>query len=755
MASVEYAVLFSLAGATLFGLAGVGWQYRSDPVGRWFAGLCAAGGLWSLGYAASANAATFERSAFWYAMAWIPYEFMMLFLLLFTLEYTGYVHWVTRPRLPLFLAWPVTAVAVVATSGAHDLVWVSVAPPADGGWPFVATPGPWFLADTVYAFCVALLCLGLLLRRLLDARHLYRKQTALLLAGVAVPMAVGAVSLLTRESVIDLTPLSFPVAAAIFLLGIRRYRFLDVVPVAHRLVLEHMDDAMVVAGTEGEVLDFNAAAARLFHLSGAAVGGRASAVFGSNAVGSSVVVDGEGGDYATTVEGELRQFEVDVVEIRDDRDAERGTLYLFHDVTERHRREQWFRTLTENATDITLVLDADARIEYVGESVCRVLGIDPETLDHEDAVSRAHEDDRETVRAAFVEALDRPGETIEFGCRVRDADGDHRAFDIRAKNLLYDPIIQGVVVNAHDVTEREANERRLERQNEQLDAFASVISHDLRNPLNVAQGYLDLLRDDPAPEHIDRVARAHERMESIVSDVLALARSGSRVGETEAVDLREAAEAAWANVVTRDATLTVAADASVAADRTRLLHLFENLFRNSVEHGSTNSRTWSGDSVEHGSTDSRARPDDSVEHGSTNSRTASGDIAERSSASSQTGSDDSVEHGSRDDWDSSGVTAGARSTGITDAGGPTIRVGRLDGGDGFYVADDGPGVPSEDRERVFESGYSTSGAGTGLGLAIVRAVADAHGWKSSCVAADGGGARFEFRGADVRESPAE
>ena len=78
----------------------------------------------------------------------------------------------------------------------------------------------------------------------------------------------------------------------------------------------------------------------------------------------------------------------------------------------------------------------------------------------------------------------------------------------------------------------------------------------------------------------------------------------------------------------------------------------------------------------------------------------------------------------------------------------TVTVGHLE--DGFYVADDGVGVPPDDRAAVFESGYS-SGDGTGLGLSIVRQVATEHGWDVSLVGSDAGGARFEFTGVESPE----
>jgi signal transduction histidine kinase len=79
--------------------------------------------------------------------------------------------------------------------------------------------------------------------------------------------------------------------------------------------------------------------------------------------------------------------------------------------------------------------------------------------------------------------------------------------------------------------------------------------------------------------------------------------------------------------------------------------------------------------------------------------------------------------------------------------GVTVRVGAIDGnGSGFYVADDGPGIPADIRNRVFDLGYSTDAGGTGYGLAIVRWIAEAHGWDVAVVEGADGGARFEFTG---------
>ena len=74
----------------------------------------------------------------------------------------------------------------------------------------------------------------------------------------------------------------------------------------------------------------------------------------------------------------------------------------------------------------------------------------------------------------------------------------------------------------------------------------------------------------------------------------------------------------------------------------------------------------------------------------------------------------------------------------------TVTIGQL--ADGFYVEDDGPGIPADDREQIFDAGYSTARDGTGFGLSIVEEIADAHDWSIRVTEGADSGARFEVTG---------
>ena len=301
-----------------------------------------------------------------------------------------------------------------------------------------------------------------------------------------------------------------------------------------------------------------------------------------------------------------------------------------------------------------------------------------------------------------------------------------------------------VYVIGTDITDQKRRERRLKRQNERLDQFTSVVSHDLRNPLHVASARVELAAEECDSPHLRTAAEAHDRMERLIDDLLTFARAGSQAIDFEPVALPKLLDACWSGLPTDGASLAVETAATVRADRDRLRQLFENLLLNGVEHGSTSNRTKSDDAVEHGSTGPRSEGrGDSVEHGSTSNRTKSDDAVEHGSTGPRSeGRGDSVEHGSTSNRTESGNPPESDGT-------VSITVGDLDDGSGFYVADDGPGIDPADRQTVFEAGYSTAGTGTGFGLSIVAEVAEAHGWAVAVADADSGGARFEVSGVEV------
>jgi PAS domain S-box-containing protein len=462
------------------------------------------------------------------------------------------------------------------------------------------------------------------------------------------------------------------------------------------------------------------------------------------------------------------------------------------------RTADWYRTLVEEVNDLVTVVDTDGKITYVSPAVTRILGYDPDELVGHEGYEFVHPDDRERNAEAMEAVLSNHSESETVEVRFRHADGSWRWIEATMRDRVDDDLIGGVLLSSRDITERkeyeiearelaeeyeaflnnaedavflidvpgtgddvrfeferlspsyerqtgitteevrgrtprdvfgdeqgvalEANyhrcvkagepisyqeelrveegarfwqtklapvvsdgeitrlvgitrnvterverERQLRRQNRRLDEFTGVISHDLRNPLNVAQGRATLLAEQTESDHLEPLLRSLDRMEAIVEDTLTLARQGDMISETESISLTDLVGKCWATVDTADATIETVEEVTFQGDPDRLRHVFENLFRNAVEHG---------------------------------------------------GSD------------------------------VTVRVGYHDER-GIYVEDDGPGIPPDEREAVFEPGHSSARSGSGFGLTIVKRILEAHGWELSLTDGTDGGARFEF---DVAQS---
>ncbi|QZX99127.1 PAS domain S-box protein [Halobaculum rubrum] len=260
------------------------------------------------------------------------------------------------------------------------------------------------------------------------------------------------------------------------------------------------------------------------------------------------------------------------------------------------------------------------------------------------------------------------GKRFKAETRLRRQDGSTFPVEVWVMKIELGDELRFLALG-RDISERKEYEHELERHNERLEDIIEVIGHDLRSPLNVVEGRLELLQEEYRNEHLTAIRHALDRCRALIEELLVLVREGTSVTECEPVDLADVTEKCWQTVAPAGACLNIETEGAIRADGDRLRHLLENLLRNAVEHGGEDVR---------------------------------------------------------------------------------VTVGTLAGG--FYVEDTGSGIPVDDRDRVFESGFSTTDLGTGLGLAIVEQVADAHDWDITVTESAAGGARFDVHGVATPES---
>ncbi|OYR56511.1 PAS domain-containing sensor histidine kinase [Halorubrum halodurans] len=355
-------------------------------------------------------------------------------------------------------------------------------------------------------------------------------------------------------------------------------------------------------------------------------------------------------------------------------------------------RDRYAAAVVDAIRDGAYVLDADRVRVFANDRLREVTGFDDDLLlaKHPERLVEAgywpeEEGDRYREAAERVLSGDAEEERIQLTTTLDDGSSvttETRLTPLTAAELGRigngadggdDPLagsrIVGVVGVIRDVTARVERERELERLNERLERLSGFLSHDLRNPLSVARGYVDLTRETGDLDRLDPAEEALDRIGALIDDALVLAREPAAIAvEETAVDLGELARDCWESGDFGDpsagATLVVEDGGPVLADPSLLRRALGNLLSNAFEH------------------------------------------------------------------------AGEA---------PTVRVGVDDRG--VYVADDGPGLPEEEREAVTEFGVSKDG-GTGIGLAIVERVAAAHGWTLEVGESRAGGFEARLVGAE-------
>ena len=331
-------------------------------------------------------------------------------------------------------------------------------------------------------------------------------------------------------------------------------------------------------------------------------------------------------------------------------------------------REQ-FTKLVQYATDVIGVVSPEGKWRYLSPSTKRIMGYEAEELIGEIGFDYVHPDDVEGAMIEFSKTLEDPEIVGQSEFRYEHPERGWVWTSNRARNMIDDPHIQGLIVYTRDITERKQKEQALKDKKTKLEEFTNTLSHDIKNPLGVARGNLELIRErfDDGAEPIDNVEAALNRIDSIVNRTLVSADGADIQEQFETVSLAEVIDRSWSMVETESATLEAEADVQIQAHRDSLQQLFENLINNAIRHGGSSA---------------------------------------------------------------------------------TVRIKEIED-DGFYIEDDGPGIPEDERENVLKRGYSTKDRGLGLGIPIVDEICSAHGWTLQITESDNGGARFEITGVTV------
>jgi diguanylate cyclase (GGDEF)-like protein/PAS domain S-box-containing protein len=252
-------------------LAAHAFKRRHLPAAYPFALLMSIQALWALLYVLELSSTSLENKLLFAQLQYLCIVNLPLVLLLLAHKYTSPLARISARQVFLLSLLPLLTLLLLATNGYHGLVWQDVQLASGSGFTYISkTYGPWFWVHTTYSYLLVALALARLLESFFGSPPQYRGQPLTLILGLAMPFSGNAAFLfgLTPNRSIDPTPLLFTLSGLVMLLGLFRYRLLEINPIPQQDLIKSMSEGLLVLDRQARIVDINPAALQILGLPG-------------------------------------------------------------------------------------------------------------------------------------------------------------------------------------------------------------------------------------------------------------------------------------------------------------------------------------------------------------------------------------------------------------------------------------------------------------------------------------------------------
>jgi PAS domain S-box-containing protein len=520
------------------GLALFAWRYRSTLGAIPLVVLMGCVAWWSIGYAIQLG-----FIALWAKVVQSNINYIAIFIipmawLAFALQYSGYQKWLTRRILAMLSTVPIVLLVVIWTDSAHQWFRTDIQLAAVGQ-SFVVmklTHGIAFWTFAAYAYPLILLGTALILPKLKTSASVYRSQAIVITIGALTPLATNILSTFGLIPLygIDLTPLSLVITGMTTAFGIFRYQLLDIVPVAHDMIIESMRDGVIVLDSRKRVIDLNPAAQKLLGHSHAQTIGRPSQeIFVEwpelTEYTQKVKVHSE----ITQRRGEKCQyFDLSISCLRDRGGRATGRLIVLRDITTRKQEEKEHQRL------LTQVQEQSLRVQHIVDTVPEgviLLGPDLHVL----LANPLGKKDLVTLANARIGDLlthlgDRPIDELLTPPPQglwHEVGDQNRNFQAIARPIEHGPTPPDWVLVIRDVTQQREVERRVQQQERlaTVGQLAAGMAHDFNNLMAVVALYTGISLHTPnlpeeVRERLQIIGEQAQRASHLIQQILDFSR---------------------------------------------------------------------------------------------------------------------------------------------------------------------------------------------------------------------------------------
>jgi len=548
--SAIYIALSFTAGLSSAIVAVFVWRRRAVTGGKALTALMAASAHWAICYVFIELSTGLAVKILLTKISFLGIVTVPPAMLVFCLQYAGHERWVTKRFLAMLALVPAVTLIIILLNDVHHLFWPNIL--LDNSGRMQTFHGPLFWTWVAFAYILILTGTIFLLRFLLTSSGFFRKQTVVMLLGVAAPWLANALYLLDLNPWphLDITPIGFVITGLAMVYGVFWFQISDIVPVARKSVLESMTDAVFVVGLSDRIVDLNPAAERIINQpAGDVIGKPVDQIFSAQP-DLLALYRNEFENRGEVIMGETEDhyyYDLHISPVRNERDDIVGRLIVLRDVTERKRAEEAlreseekFRLLVECSNDMIYWEDTEANFLYFNEAMLKTFGFLEEELKSYNAFDLIHPDDRPYAKNMFEKILtEAPVRHVEL--RFRTKGGSYIPVSVNASPEIDS---QGTVISivgiARDVTEQkqaQEEKKRFEAQLQEAKKMESIatlaggVAHEFNNALMGVLGNIELLQlflldNEIVAKYAEKIKNAAHLMSDLTDKLLAYARGG-------------------------------------------------------------------------------------------------------------------------------------------------------------------------------------------------------------------------------------
>ena len=315
------------------------WQKRNSKGGDYFSFGMLAATFWVLVSALDYAAVPISTKIFFAKLETIFYNTALILFFAFFMTYAGYDHWLQKKwvRALLWLM-PSINIFLPLTNEFHGLFWSGFSLSPVGDNVLIFHHGPGFRWVAISGYIVILIMIVGLVKFAIRAPKNTRQQALILLFALLSPTLSNILYhfQFTGLEGIDWTSVFFSFSGLLILLALFGARFLDIVPVARRLIVERMMDPIIVLDSNQHIIDINPAACKIFGVKPSILGNKVTDIFAGQPTLLNMFLSEDTLTKTLEFQGQ-RFFDPDIASLSDYRERVFARLFVFRNVTERHR----------------------------------------------------------------------------------------------------------------------------------------------------------------------------------------------------------------------------------------------------------------------------------------------------------------------------------------------------------------------------------------------------------------------------------